>query len=43
MYVSSNFDGNFYRIRAKDDAVRAGLVYYFNYSESETPGTKNSE
>jgi len=33
LYESSNFDGNSYRIRMKDDAVRVGVAYHFDFAE----------
>jgi outer membrane immunogenic protein len=32
-YVSSNFDGNFYRVHVRDDTVRAGIAYHLNFAE----------
>jgi opacity protein-like surface antigen len=40
-YASSDFDGNFYRIRLTDNAVRIGIMYHFNYSEAESAPAKN--
>lgn len=33
LYKSSNFDGNSYRIRVKDDAVRVGVAYHFDFAK----------
>lgn len=34
-YESDNFDGNRYRIRVRDNAVRAGIAYHFDFAESK--------
>ena len=31
-YKSSNFDGSSYRIRVRDDAVRVGVAYHFDFA-----------
>ncbi|WP_159731477.1 outer membrane protein [Methylosinus sp. Ce-a6] len=34
-YVSSNFDGNFYRVRVRDSSIRLGLAYHFRFPEPD--------
>jgi opacity protein-like surface antigen len=34
-YDSANFDGNLYRIHVRDQAVRVGLAYHFNFAEPD--------